>query len=44
LAETPEPPLHLWLGANAVDHAGEKIESIGQELSNWKALSISADF
>jgi NAD(P)-dependent dehydrogenase (short-subunit alcohol dehydrogenase family) len=44
LAETPEPPLRLWLGANAVDRAGEKIESMGQELSNWKALSISADF
>jgi NAD(P)-dependent dehydrogenase (short-subunit alcohol dehydrogenase family) len=44
LAENPEPPLHLWLGANAVDRAGEKIESMAQELRNWKAVSVSADF
>jgi NAD(P)-dependent dehydrogenase (short-subunit alcohol dehydrogenase family) len=44
LVENPAPPLHLWLGANAVDRAGEKIESMGQELKDWKALSVSADF
>ena len=44
LAENPEPPLHLWLGANAVDRAGEKIRSMGLELEKWKELSISADF
>ena len=44
LAENPAPPLHLWLGANAFDRAGEKIESMGQELKKWKDLSISADF
>ena len=44
LAENPAPPLHLWLGANALDRAGEKIQSMGQELTKWKELSISADF
>jgi NAD(P)-dependent dehydrogenase (short-subunit alcohol dehydrogenase family) len=44
LAENPEPPLHLWLGANAIDRASEKIESMGQELKKWKNLSVSADF
>jgi NAD(P)-dependent dehydrogenase (short-subunit alcohol dehydrogenase family) len=44
LAEDPEPPLHLWLGANALDRASEKIESLGEELQKWKDLSISADF
>jgi NAD(P)-dependent dehydrogenase (short-subunit alcohol dehydrogenase family) len=44
LAENPAPPLHLWLGANAIDRAGEKIESMGQELTKWKDLSVSADF
>ena len=44
LAENPEPPLHLWLGANALDRAGEKIEFMGQELKKWKDLSVSADF
>jgi NAD(P)-dependent dehydrogenase (short-subunit alcohol dehydrogenase family) len=44
LAENPAPPLHLWLGANAFDRAGEKIETMGQELKKWRDLSISADF
>jgi NAD(P)-dependent dehydrogenase (short-subunit alcohol dehydrogenase family) len=44
LAEEPEPPLHLWLGANAIDRAGEKIEFMGEELKKWKDLSVSADF
>jgi len=44
LAENPAPPLHLWLGANALDRAGEKIESMGQELNKWRELSVSADF
>jgi len=44
LAENPEPPLHLWLGANAVDRAGEKVRSLGLELEKWKELSVSADF
>jgi NAD(P)-dependent dehydrogenase (short-subunit alcohol dehydrogenase family) len=44
LAENPDPPLHLWLGANAVDRAGEKIQSLALESEKWKALSVSADF
>jgi short-subunit dehydrogenase len=44
IAENPEPPLHLWLGANAIERAGEKIEFLGQELRKWKELSVSADF
>jgi NAD(P)-dependent dehydrogenase (short-subunit alcohol dehydrogenase family) len=44
LAENPAPPLHLWLGANALDRAGEKIQSMGRELEQWKELSVSADF
>jgi short-subunit dehydrogenase len=44
LAENPKPPLHLWLGANAIERAGEKIESMNQELNKWKDLSVSADF
>jgi len=44
LAENPAPPLHLWLGANAIERATEKIESMSQELKKWKDLSVSADF
>jgi short-subunit dehydrogenase len=44
LAEDPEPPLHLWLGANAFDRAGQKITALGAELQRWKDLSLAADF
>jgi hypothetical protein len=44
LGEDAEPPLHLWLGANAFDRAREKIETMGEELKKWKELSHSADF
>jgi short-subunit dehydrogenase len=44
LGENPEPPLHLWLGSNAVDRAGEKIASMGRELAQWKELSVVADY
>jgi short-subunit dehydrogenase len=44
LAENPSPPLHLWLGANALDRAGDKITSLEEELKKWKNLSLSADF
>ena len=44
LAENPEPPLHLWLGANAFQRASEKIESLGEEIKKWKDLSLSAEF
>jgi short-subunit dehydrogenase len=44
LAEGPEPPLHLWLGANAFERAGEKISSMETELKKWKDLSFAADF
>lgn len=44
LAENPEPPLHFWLGANAIERASEKIESMTDELKKWKELSVSADY
>lgn len=44
LAEHAAPPLHLWLGANAFDRAGAKIEALNEELRKWKELSLGADF
>lgn len=44
LVESPAAPLHLWLGANALERAGEKIESLSEELKKWNELSVSADF
>jgi NAD(P)-dependent dehydrogenase (short-subunit alcohol dehydrogenase family) len=44
LSENPEPPLHLWLGANAFQRASAKIESMSEEIKKWKNLSLSADY
>jgi len=44
LAELAEPPLHLWLGANAFERAGEKLQTMQEELAKWKTLSLAADF
>ena len=44
LGEDPEPPLHLWLGSNAVERASQKIQALGEELDAWKGVSVSADF
>jgi len=44
LAETPEPPVHLFLGADAFNRASEKISAMSAELEKWKSTTISADF
>ncbi len=44
LAENPEPPLHLFLGADAVNRASQKIVELSAELDKWKSISIGADF
>jgi short-subunit dehydrogenase len=44
LAEDADPPLHLWLGANAVDRVSRKVTDLAAELQKWKDLSLAADF
>jgi NAD(P)-dependent dehydrogenase (short-subunit alcohol dehydrogenase family) len=44
LAEHPEPPLHLFLGADAYTRANDKIRALAAELEQWKTLTLSADF
>lgn len=44
LGENPDPPLHLWLGTDALNRAAQKIGSLNEELEKWRALSIAADF
>lgn len=44
LAESPSPPLHLWLGANAIERVSEKLKLMNQELETWKEFSVAADF
>lgn len=44
LAESEEPPVHLYLGEDAYNRASEKLKVMTAELEYWKKTTISADF
>ena len=44
LAESPEPPMHLFLGNDAYNRASEKLAALSTELEQWKSTTIGADF
>jgi NAD(P)-dependent dehydrogenase (short-subunit alcohol dehydrogenase family) len=44
LAESSEPPMHLFLGADAYNRASEKLSAMSAELEQWKSTTIGADF
>lgn len=44
LAESPEPPIHLFLGNDAYNRASEKLAAMSAELEQWKSTTIAADF
>lgn len=44
LAESEQPPVHLYLGQDAYNRASEKLKIMTAELEQWKATTISADF
>jgi NAD(P)-dependent dehydrogenase (short-subunit alcohol dehydrogenase family) len=44
LAETQQPPLHLYLGQDAYDRASGKLAAMKAELEEWKSTSVSADY
>ncbi|GAB2705594.1 SDR family NAD(P)-dependent oxidoreductase [Mucilaginibacter koreensis] len=44
VAESPQPPLHLFLGADAYQLAYAKIDEMKQELEGWKELGTSTGF
>lgn len=44
LAESEEPPLHLYLGADAYNRASGKLSMMTAELEEWKSTTISADY
>ena len=44
VVEHPDPPLHLLLGANAVDRAREKLTSFLRSIDAWEAVSNGTDF
>jgi NAD(P)-dependent dehydrogenase (short-subunit alcohol dehydrogenase family) len=41
---SPRPPLHLPLGAFALDRASQKFEQILKEFSEWRDVAVAADF
>ena len=44
LAESENPPLHLYLGKDAYNRASGKLAAMTSELEEWKSATISADF
>ncbi len=44
VAESQNPPLHLFLGKDAYDMAYNKINSVRQELEDWKSVTLSTAF
>ena len=44
LAESSEPPMHMFLGKDAYNRASEKLVSMSAELEHWKSTTIDADF
>ncbi|HXB09282.1 MAG TPA: SDR family NAD(P)-dependent oxidoreductase [Puia sp.] len=44
LAERADPPLHLFLGADAYNRASKKLGEMTTELEKWKATTIAADY
>ena len=44
LVASDEPPVRLYLGADALELVGAKIESMKTEIAAWEALSRSTDF
>lgn len=44
LAESLEPPMHLFLGNDAYNRASKKLTGMSGELEQWKPITIGADF
>jgi len=44
LAESPDPPLHLFLGNDAYSRASKKLADMSEELEQWKSITVGADF
>lgn len=44
LTQEQNPPLHMFLGSDAIGMAQAKIESFKSEITKWKEISESTDF
>lgn len=42
--DAPEPPLHLFLGEDALHYAGDQIAFVARQMEEWKPLSLSTAF
>lgn len=43
-ADSPKPPLHLVLGADAYHRTRQMLDAFSADLETWKATSIGADY
>jgi NAD(P)-dependent dehydrogenase (short-subunit alcohol dehydrogenase family) len=44
LSESPDPPMHLFLGNDAYNRASKKLTDMSEELEQWKPVTVGADF
>lgn len=44
IIESPKPPLRLFLGSDALDLVGQKLEAMAAEIVTWDELSRSTSF
>jgi hypothetical protein len=44
VAESPDPPMHLFLGNDAYIRASKKLIDMSGELERWKPITVGADF
>jgi NAD(P)-dependent dehydrogenase (short-subunit alcohol dehydrogenase family) len=44
LAESAQPPMHLFLGNDAYNRASKKLTEMSGELEQWKSITVGADF
>jgi NAD(P)-dependent dehydrogenase (short-subunit alcohol dehydrogenase family) len=44
LANSDEPPLHLYLGQDAYNRVSRKLATMTAELEKWKTTAVSADY
>lgn len=42
--DSAEPPLHLFLGEDALHYARDQIAFVGRQMDEWEALSLSTAF
>lgn len=42
--DAPEPPLHLFLGEDALHYAGDQLAFVARQMDAWKSLSLSTAF